>query len=82
MPDLNEYVLRGKNLNPIRHISQNRNNNCSSAYSQLESEPDATNNIQNCYYCNNISCSCNDSYDYMEKLVKSITKGVISRLGS
>lgn len=82
VPDLNEYMLRGENLNPIKHTSQNGNNNCSSSCSQPESEPDATSSIQNCYYCNNISCSCSNSYDYMEKLVKSITKEVISKLES
>ncbi|MBC7334329.1 MAG: hypothetical protein H5T85_07765 [Actinobacteria bacterium] len=48
----------------------------------MENEPDATSNIQNCYYCENSSCSCSNGKDYIDRLVRLITEEVINRLGS
>lgn len=80
MSDLNEYIRQTqKETKTGQDLSAKTKNPVGS---QIEKEPDATSNIQNCYYCDNYSCSCGNGKDYMDKLVKLITEEVMNRLGS
>jgi hypothetical protein len=40
-------------------------------------EPDLTENIENCYHCTNSECGCINDSNYMEDLVKKITRDVL-----
>jgi hypothetical protein len=45
-------------------------------------EPDATKNIDGCYYCSRLSCSCGNNEEYIKKLVACITEEVMNELGN
>lgn len=43
---------------------------------------DANANIENCYYCEKSGCGCENDKAYLEKLVSSITRELLEKIGS
>jgi len=42
-------------------------------------DPDLTSNIENCYYCTNSVCGCDNDSNYKDDLVKKITDDVLEQ---